>query len=313
MRSRLLYAVAVLTLWAVTPVRAADTLSTPTVFYQDVAWAPDGNAVAFTAMINQKPSEVYTMVLRGKLVTRLTKNDAVDAGVCWSKDGAKLFFTSNRDGNDEIYVMNADGGGMRRLTNHPGRDAAPCLSPDGNDIVFVSDRDGNPDLYIMSLNGATVERLTNTPGAEHNPRWSPDGRKVACYLSAEGAKDQVVVIDANTGDSRILGDAASGNSNPNWSIDGASVIYCSAPAEGERWIFAAAADGSKNDKLLPLPAFYAAYSPDGKRIAYIGGSWPSSNLYVIDYSDGTMRCLTCDITLDPELVAETKPAKSKKK
>ena len=40
----------------------------------------------------------------------------------FSPDGARIAFTSNRDGNSEIYVMNRDGSGVRRLTNHPAID-----------------------------------------------------------------------------------------------------------------------------------------------------------------------------------------------
>jgi Tol biopolymer transport system component len=36
-----------------------------------------------------------------------------------SPDGARIVFTSDRDGNTEMYVMNADGSEQRRLTNTP--------------------------------------------------------------------------------------------------------------------------------------------------------------------------------------------------
>jgi len=286
-----------------------DTLQTQTVFYQEVSWSPDGNKIAFTAMINQKPAEIYTMLLRGKVVTKLTSNDASDAWTCWSTDGTRIYFTSKRDGNDEIYVMKSDGGGAKRLTENTARDIAPSLSPDGTEIAFVSDRDGNPDIYIMSVDGASTERLTNTPARESNPHWSPNGQQVVCYVQEEGKKDRIVVIDAETGEGTTIAGEATSNTYPSWSADGSAIVYCSSPAEGERWVYSATLDGSKNDKLLPLTAFYSAYSPDGKRIAYIGGAWPSSNIYVIDYSDGTLRCLTCDLALEPpptDVIADQK-------
>jgi TolB protein len=196
--------------------------------------------------------------------------------------------------------MKSDGGGEKRLTNNTARDAYPSLSPDGTEMVLVSDRDGSTDLYIMSIDGAKTERLTSTPAKEHHPQWSPTGDQIACYVSTDGEKDQVLIIDAASGDSRVLGGAATKNTFPAWAADGQSVIYCSSPSESEKWIFQANLDGSKDDKLLPLAAFYAKYSPDGNRVAYIGGSWPSSNIYVIDYSDGTLRCLTCDMPLTPQ-------------
>lgn len=296
-----------------TTAASADTLRMPTAFYQDVSWSPDGTKIAFSAMVNQMPANVFVMTLKGKLVKQLTDTDSWDGWTCWSKDGARIYFSSNRDGNDEIYVMNADGGGVKRLTNNTAKDVAPCLSPNGTEIVFASDRDGNQEIYAMSTDGSTTRRITNTTANEYNPRWSPDGSAIVCYASNSGAKDQIYLIDPATGESRALGSADTRNTFAGWSPDGASVIYSCSPAEGENWIYAAALDGSKNDKLLPLSAFYASYAPDGQRVAYIGGGWPSSNIYVIDYSDGTMRCLTCDLQLWPEDLAKGNGGNSKKK
>ena len=278
---------------------AADSLNTSTVFYQDVSWSPDGLKIAFTAMVNQQPADVYTMVLRGKVITKLTDNASYDGWTCWSKDGSHIYFSSKRDGNDEIYVMKSDGGSPKRLTTNPARDVYPSLSPDGSDLVFVSDRDGNPDLYIMSVDGAKVERLTSTAAKEHNPQWSPISDQIVCYVSTEGENDKVLIVDGTSGDSRTIGSDASKNTFPSWAVDGLSIVYGCSPAEGEKWVYQASLDGSKNDKLLPLPAFFAKYSPDGKRIAYIAGAWPNSNIYVIDYTDGTLRCLTCDQSIAP--------------
>ena len=49
--------------------------------------------------------------------------------IVWSPDGARLAFTSGRDGNPEIYVMNADGSAQTRLTNNPAYDSHPIWSP----------------------------------------------------------------------------------------------------------------------------------------------------------------------------------------
>lgn len=287
-----------------------DTLDTRTVFFQEVSWSPDGSTIAFTAMSNQRPAEIYTMALRGKVVTRLTENDAFDGWSCWSKDGSQIYFSSKRDGNDEIYVMKVDGGDAKRLTNNPARDAAPCVSPDGTEIAFISDRDGNEEIYIMSVDGATTERLTTTPAREFNPHWSPNGQQIVCYSEEEGKQDRIIIFDAASATATLIGSDTTSHTFPSWTADGNAIVYCSSPATGEGWIYSASLDGTKNDKLLPLPAFYAAYSPDGKRIAYIGGGWPSSNIYVIDYTDGTLRCLTCDLSLapeEPEAIAKSKP------
>jgi TolB protein len=51
----------------------------------------------------------------------------VNGEPAWSPDGAKIVFSTNRDGffNFEIYVMKADGSGQTRLTNNPSVDISP--------------------------------------------------------------------------------------------------------------------------------------------------------------------------------------------
>jgi len=65
----------------------------------------------------------------GGAPTRLTKNTAVDQSPAWSRDGRRIAFTSDRDGNREIYVMNADGSGQTRLTHDPAEDDTPSWRP----------------------------------------------------------------------------------------------------------------------------------------------------------------------------------------
>ncbi len=45
----------------------------------------------------------------GSNFKRLMPADRVNADPHWSKDGSKIIFYSERDGNDEIYIVNADG------------------------------------------------------------------------------------------------------------------------------------------------------------------------------------------------------------
>src|SRR5204863_5095230 len=89
----------------------------------------------------------------------------------WSPDGAKLAFTSVRDGNWEIYVMNADGSGQTRLTNNAATDDVSAWSPGGAKIAFASNRDGNYEIYVMNADGTGQTRLTNTVADEFSPAW----------------------------------------------------------------------------------------------------------------------------------------------
>mgnify|MGYP006270892699 CR=1 FL=1 len=63
--------------------------------------------------------------------TRLTDDPADDYYPSWSPDGARIAFTSERNGQAEIYAMNADGSGLKNLTNNPAGDWWPSWSPAG--------------------------------------------------------------------------------------------------------------------------------------------------------------------------------------
>jgi Tol biopolymer transport system component len=68
------------------------------------------------------------MNIDGTEQTRLTDNPANDIYNCFSPDGSKIAFTSNRDGNDEVYIMNSDGTDQKRLTNNTVMDWWPRFS-----------------------------------------------------------------------------------------------------------------------------------------------------------------------------------------
>ncbi|HIM12588.1 TPA: hypothetical protein EYM26_17535, partial [Candidatus Poribacteria bacterium] len=61
----------------------------------------------------------------GQNQVNLTNNPASNQSPSWSPGGAKIAFSSNRDGNREIYVMDIDGQNQVNLTNNPAKDITP--------------------------------------------------------------------------------------------------------------------------------------------------------------------------------------------
>ena len=59
----------------------------------------------------------------------LTNNPAWDQYPCFSPDGSKIAFVSDRDGNYDIYIMNVDGSGVTRLTDNVANDYNPSFLP----------------------------------------------------------------------------------------------------------------------------------------------------------------------------------------
>ncbi len=126
------------------------------------------------------------------------------------------------------------------------------------------------DLWIAKLDGSDVRRLTSHPGSEGRPRFSPDGKLVAFTGQYEGNID-VYLIAAEGGVPQRLTWHPGIDAVRDFAPDGSAVLFISQRSSYTNRFFqlyTVPIEGGFETKL-PLPnAFKAAYSPDGKKIAY---------------------------------------------
>ena len=123
-------------------------------------------------------------------------------------------------------------------------------------IAFTSERDGNREIYVMDADGRNQRRLTNSRLVDWDPSWSPDGRHIA--FTANG----------RPGD---------------WGIRG-----------GDLEIYVMNADGTNQRQFTNnlRQDTNPAWSPDGKRIAYVSTINISREIYVMGADEGKPRRLT---------------------
>jgi len=128
----------------------------------------------------------------------------------------------------DLWLVSRNGGQARRITSTQGLEIEPYFSPDGTQIAFSATVAGNTDVYVVPTSGGNPKRLTYHPGNDRVRGWTPDGRRVV-FASA-----------------RI-----------------------SAPQSAYVKLWTMSVDGTGLPEEVPMPrAFSAAYSPDGRRIAY---------------------------------------------
>ncbi len=154
----------------------------------------------------------------------------------------------------------------------------PSLSQ--NRIVFTY----AGDLWSVPRSGGDATRLTTGVGIESNPVFSPDGATIAFSGSYDGNID-VYTIPAAGGIPKRITYHPDPDYAVTWTPDGSHIVFTSTRDShaGEAKLYSVPATGGL---ALPLPlplAFSAAFSPDGKRLAYTptsGGSPFSFNSYV---------------------------------
>jgi WD40 repeat protein len=191
--------------------------------------------LAYTAREPGTESEIYVVRSNGTETKRLTDHPASDEDPAWSPDGARIAFTSSRDGPPGIYTMNADGSGLTRLTNAMAVHSRPAWSPDGRRIVFVSDRDGNAELYVMNADGTNVVRLTNNQAADTDPDWSPDGTRIA-FSSERTGNAEIYVMNADgSGVTRVTTNGT-WDGQPAWAPDGIRLAFAHTQCPDTWWV-----------------------------------------------------------------------------
>ncbi len=122
--------------------------------------------------------DIYTMLIDGTNVQRLTSEPGYD-GVCsFSNDDTEILFSSYRTGVSQIYIMDSDGNNVKQLTTTEAFNTNASFSPNGNEIVFESYRDSQSEIYLMNRDGSNQRRLTYTNSNKGSISFSPDGKYI---------------------------------------------------------------------------------------------------------------------------------------
>jgi tricorn protease len=136
----------------------------------------------------------------------------------------------------DLWTAPREGGLARQLTTDPGLELVPRFSPDGRLIAFTGQYDGNRDVYVIPSQGGEPRRLTF---------WSDVGHP-----------------SERTGpNNEVLG----------WTPDGKRVLFRSRHQAWESRsgrLYTVGLEGGLPEPLRVPEGGLAAFSPDGRKIAY---------------------------------------------
>ncbi|MBL8524464.1 MAG: PD40 domain-containing protein [Betaproteobacteria bacterium] len=126
------------------------------------------------------------------------------------------------------------------------------------------------DIWVANLDGSGVRRITSDIGEESNPAFSPDGKLIAFNAQYEGNID-VYVVPTEGGVPKRLTWHPVPDLVQSFTPDGKAVMFSSsrfASNNRHRQLFTVPIEGGVETQLEIPYAARAAYSPDGKRMAY---------------------------------------------
>ncbi len=157
----------------------AQFLTTGPVMGRDVAFAPNGDRVAFFVK-KERGRELFLInALSGRIERTVPMKVEQQLNPTFSPDGRKIAFHGFSGNHADIFIYDLDTEEITNLTNDEFFDAAPVFSPDGRELVYVSVVDGNEKLFRMDLEHPSQRyQLTQGEWNDRDPWFSPDGKRI---------------------------------------------------------------------------------------------------------------------------------------
>lgn len=180
----------------------------------DLAWAADGQHVAFTSERDGN-ADIYSVEVSTGALRRMTFHPAQDSRPSFSPDGQFLAFESARQGRIETYVMPSYAGVPRRVLSNER--SLEILEWRGAPPPFIEAVSIRTNVSITPGDSAiAVAEAIDQYGNASDPglvRWSSLDPAIVQIRAISGSPDRVLLIAERQGSARITVDA------PGWRSD----------------------------------------------------------------------------------------------
>jgi Tol biopolymer transport system component len=149
------------------------------------AVSPDGKWLAFSSTRHTEKSHLYVIDIseRNKLPEQVSFSSHSEIQPCWSPDGRKIAFATNKNGPYDIVIIDRDNAHDSRqfvltgdLDSHK---ISPAWHPTWNMIAFnkYNQTTQTWDVWMRDASGSRTSTYFLLNNALY-PKWSPDGKKL---------------------------------------------------------------------------------------------------------------------------------------
>jgi DNA-binding winged helix-turn-helix (wHTH) protein/Tol biopolymer transport system component len=268
-------------------------------FFSDrIAWSPDGHTIRF-----DRNNKIYEMNSDGSGLHPFLPGWHPSSALCcgqWTPNGEFFVFLSFDpypyiQPASQLWALDEHRRPFQRtgepvqLTSGPTRWGQPVPGKDGKKI-FAMGAILNGELVHIDANSQRLQPFLRGISAE-GVSFSPDGRFIAYVTFPEGI---LWIANRDGSNPMQLTDRPFYPVLPQWSPDGAQILFSSLDAEGNFKGYIISPRGGTPRPVLPEykgTQTQPSWSPDGRKIVFMAGETAGNSLQVLDLASGRITTL----------------------
>ena len=191
---------------------------------QSLAWAPDGDHIAFIGKHRDANYLIEVNILTHKLTHYILLDYDNVNSPNYDKSGKRIVFSALKEGQTDLYILELETEAINRLTIDPYNDTHPSWHPTENKIIYASERKSKNRLVLIDLDQQTEQIITDSSSNAISPVWLSDGASVLFCADHKGVFD---AYRLNTTDMQMtrLTNLITGCFNPTFSPDQKRLLF----------------------------------------------------------------------------------------